>query len=189
MADYHRSKAAGLADQLDSSIYSDDPDAVERLEEKIAQMETRQAFMTGVNKICRNKKLDESGKVAQIVALGVDEEAAKKILHPEYHWQSVGFASFELTNNNANIRRCKKRLAGIKAAQELQNRASKAASGVVIDRFPNRGIARITFAEKPEREIIAALKAAGFYWCKGCWAGNVDKVPAEVIAIEGAAGE
>ena len=37
MAKHHRSKAAGIAEQLDNSIFSDDTDVVERLEVRIAE--------------------------------------------------------------------------------------------------------------------------------------------------------
>ena len=39
MAKRHRSRAAGIRDQLDRSIYSDDHDAAERLRERIAERE------------------------------------------------------------------------------------------------------------------------------------------------------
>jgi len=180
MAEHHRDKAVGLQNQLDHSIFSDDPDAVERLEEKISEMESRQAFMTAVNKICRNKKRDDAEKMEQIVAMGAREEDAKTILHPEYHWQSVGFESFELSNNNANIRRCKDRLATIKASKALQDRAETASNGVIIDRIYGGKMARITFSEKPDREILNELKAVGFRWSKVCWVGDADKIPLSV---------
>jgi hypothetical protein len=43
---------------------------------------------------------------------------------------------------------------------------------------------RITFFEKPVREIISALKEAGFRWCKCCWIGDSDKVPQAVKDME-----
>jgi hypothetical protein len=39
---------------------------------------------------------------------------------------------------------------------------------------------RITFAEKPERAVLDALKAAGFRWGNGSWVGRRDAIPAEV---------
>src|SRR3990167_4134387 len=39
MADHHDSKAAGLARQLDRSVFSDDADAIARLEARIAENE------------------------------------------------------------------------------------------------------------------------------------------------------
>lgn len=190
MADHHRSKAAGLADQLEESIFSDDPDAVERLEEKIAALEKRQAFMVAANKICRNKKMNDEAKISELRKLSsaLSDAAISEMIHPANSWQSVGFDGFMLTNNNANIRRCKERLAIVKARQARQARASEAEGGVIIDRIYGGVTARITFAEKPERNVIQALKDAGFRWSSTCWVGDADKVPAEVTAmIENAA--
>lgn len=189
MADYHRSKAAGLADQLEASIYDDDPDAVERIEEKIAELERHQEFMRSVNKICRNQKLDEAGKIAAIVELGASAETVEKILHPEYTWKVVGFESCTMTNNSASIRRYKKRLATVKAARKLKDRAEEAEAGVVIDRIYNGRMFRVTFAEKPERSVINALKSAGYRWSKVCWVGDADKLPPEVLKMSQAEAE
>lgn len=39
---------------------------------------------------------------------------------------------------------------------------------------------RVTFAEKPDREILKQLKAAGFRWGGGSWSGRRDALPASV---------
>ena len=39
---------------------------------------------------------------------------------------------------------------------------------------------RVTFAEKPDREILDALRAAGFGWGGGSWCGKRENLPAEV---------
>lgn len=41
---------------------------------------------------------------------------------------------------------------------------------------------RVTFAEKPERSVLDALKSAGFRWNGGSWHGRRDKLPATVVA-------
>lgn len=184
MAEHHESKAVGLEIYLDNTIFDDDPDAVEKMESKISALEQRQKNMLAINKICRNKKLDDTAKIAQIMELGESEEQAKIILHPEHSWQCVGFAACTLTNNGANIRRCKDRLATLKGVKSLKERAEKSSSGIVIDRFWNGEKMRITFSEKPDRETINALKEAGFRWCKCCWIGDSDKVPQAILEAE-----
>lgn len=184
MAEHHEAKAAGLETYLDTVIFDDDPDAIEKMESKISALEKRQEKMLAVNKICRNKKLDDAAKIAQIMELGESEEQAKTILHPEHSWQCVGFAACTLTNNNANIRRCKDRLATLKGVKSLKERAEKSTSGVIIDQLYGGKKARITFAEKPDHEIINALKEAGFRWCKCCWIGDSDKVPKSIRDVE-----
>ena len=49
MAEHHRSKAAGLESQLDNSIFSDDPDAVQQLSERIAELESQRKTMKASN--------------------------------------------------------------------------------------------------------------------------------------------
>jgi len=154
MAKHHESKAAGLETYLDTVIFDDDPDAIEKMEAKIFALESRQTMMAEENKACRKQKI-----------------AAK-------------FQAFELKNNNANLRRCKDRLATLKGVKSLKERAEKSASGVIIDQLYAGKKARITFAEKPDREIINALKEAGFRWCKCCWIGDSDKVPQAVKDME-----
>ena len=51
MAAHHRSKAGGLARQLDNSIFSDDDDAIERLKERIADREAQRDRMKEINRI------------------------------------------------------------------------------------------------------------------------------------------
>lgn len=185
LAEHHRSKAEGLENYLESTIFDDDPDAIEKIEKKLATLEKSQQMMVAANKVCRNKKLDEAGKIAALVEIGLTEENAKTLLHPVHDWQSVGFASYSLQNNNANIRRYRERLESIKRRKTLVERAENAESGVVIDYIYNGKYARVTFAEKPERDIINALKAAGYRWNKCCWIGDADKLPKEVKEYKG----
>lgn len=176
LAKHHRNKAAGLSDYLESTIFDDDPDAIERIQQKIENLEKQHALMLAVNKVCRNKKLDDSTKISALVELGLTESAAKEAVHPSESWQSVGFDSYVLSNNNANIRRYKERLVSLKKRQERKEAAESSKNGVFIETLAN-GFCRVTFAEKPDRKIINSLKEAGFYWQGGCWLGERSKLP------------
>jgi hypothetical protein len=44
---------------------------------------------------------------------------------------------------------------------------------------------RITFTDKPDREILAALRSARFQWGAGSWVGPIADIPAAVLAKEG----
>ena len=46
-------RAGGIESQLDHAIYDDDPDAIERLEERIAKHEAKASLYTAVNKAWR----------------------------------------------------------------------------------------------------------------------------------------
>lgn len=107
------------------------------------------------------------------------EWAAKEAVHPSESWRSVGFDSYVISNNNANIRRYKERLVTLKKKLERKAAAESSQNGVFIETLSN-GFCRVTFAEKPEREIINSLKAAEFYWHCGCWRGERNKLPEAV---------
>lgn len=109
-------------------IMSYDADAVERLEAKIAAAEAHQQRMKQVNAIVRNTKLSNEEKLAQIDAIpeitaSIAEvhgsgASTAKLLQGDYMGR-LGFADYALTNNNANIRRMKERLADIKIERGL----------------------------------------------------------------------
>jgi hypothetical protein len=50
MAQHHRGKAAGIEHQLDSSIFSDDHDAIEALEARIAELEAKRSGLQALRK-------------------------------------------------------------------------------------------------------------------------------------------
>jgi len=88
------------------SISSDDPDAIPKMQDKIAAMEERQQFLKSVNKICR-KPISSDEKRAAIAELGLTENQVKSFSEARLY---EGFPAYELANNAANIRRCKKEL-------------------------------------------------------------------------------
>ena len=184
LAKHHTEKAEGLSDYLDRTIFDDDPDAIEKIEARLAALEKSQQVMVAANKVCRNKKLTPAEKIAALVELGMSEQIANDTLYPVRDWQSPGFPSYALQNNNANIRRYRERLESLKRRKTLVERAESAESGVVIDYIGNGNYARVTFAEKPERDILNALKAAGYRWNKCCWVGDADKLPEEVKEMQ-----
>jgi hypothetical protein len=72
----------------------------------------------------------------------------------------------------------RERLAFVKVQRERAAAAAAAPAGVSIEAAGD--YCTVTFAEKPEREILDALKAAGFRWGKGSWSGRRDKLPSEI---------
>jgi len=171
-----------LQRKLDKCIFSDDEDAVEKLEERIALLEAKQVAMVAVNKICRNKKIDQTEKEKQIreSVPGIDERTMHEIFNPVFTHLPPGFASFSLSNNNANINRLKKRLLSVQRRQEDATDAEQN-GGVVI--AGGDTYIRVVFAEKPEHSILRDLKEAGFRWHSGSWSGERAKLPESVKAL------
>lgn len=177
LAEHHQSKAAGLEAQLEHSIFSDDPDAIEAIEERIRANEAAREQMKLIN------KLYKKGDVEGLKALGLDYENLKaKLAALGNYFGQAPHMPYELTNTGARILADKKRIQAIKARQIRAEQAEQA-GGVMITRH-NSGYASVTFAEKPERSIINDLKAAGFHWSGGSWFGTAEKIPASVIELE-----
>lgn len=179
MAQHHASAAAGLRSQLDRSIFSDDPDAVEALEAKIAKMEAERELNNKINAIVRQKPraVATTEKIRSLVALGMSEPTANKLFENQYGL-GVGIPSYVNANLGGRITEARKRVESIKARKKRQQTAENAAGGVLIT--GDGDYVSITFAEKPEREILDDLKSAGFYWGGGCWSGLMDNIPASV---------
>lgn len=187
MAEHHADKAAGLEQQLKNSVFSDDPDAIERLQEKLSALEHLQEQMKGINKIIRSsKKLSDDETIARIKAAypTLSDESAREIVTPPecLSFLGRGIPSYHLSNNNANIRRIKERIAEIQRRQERRQAAENAANGVLIE---GREYISVTFSEKPEWTILHDLKSAGFYWRNGSWHGSRSSLPESVLAMAG----
>lgn len=151
-------RAAGIEAQLDRSIYSDDDDASERLEERIAELEAKRERIKAENATYRKAH-------PELKALGV---YARDCAMPHPGW--------ELTNLTGNITRQKKRLEDLKRRAERQQQAEDN-GGVSVHK--SNGYGNITFADYPGRPVTTALKAAGWWYGGGSWAGKLDDLPFE----------
>jgi hypothetical protein len=191
MAKHHESKAAGIAAQLERSVFSDDPDAVQALQAKIADGRTQLERMKACNKIVRKFKDDPTAGQAALIAAGFSERIAQQAFEPDMCGR-LGFPSYELTNLGANIRRMEGRIEDIQRRQQHAEAAAAAPGGVTIE---GSEWVNITFADKPAWEILSALREAGFRWGGGHWCGQRAKIPASVTALteavppDGATGE
>lgn len=182
-AEHHSARAAGLERQLASSIFSDDTDATAALERKIAKLEATQKQMVAANAaIRRHAKAGAEAQVAALVTLGISAGAAAKLLQPDFCGR-VGFADYETKNNGAEIRRAKKRLVEVAQRQSAVAAAEAAPNGVTITTSADRQYASIRFAEKPDRDVLDALRGAGWRWGSGAWSGRTDAMPEAVRAL------
>ena len=177
MAEKHKQAAAGIENMLEQSIFDDDEDAIERLEERISGNEKARDQMKAINAIIRKNPRAKSTpeKVKQIKELmGWDDEQAEKVFVPDC-MGGIGFASYSLSNIGACIRRDQQRIAKIKRTA-IAKQAAEDNGGVSI-RKTDSGYCYITFADYPGREIIKALKAENFHWSRPSWCGNTERIP------------
>ena len=172
MAQHHTSKAAGLEAQLDSNIYSDDPDATECLQERIAELKAQRDAMKKSNAAYRK------GPAAWAAHLGVSAEREAELrakIEADYSWQQRPHPAYELTNLGGNIRRLEKRLDEV--ANRAERTAKAEAAGILIE---GEDYVSVTFPDKPARDVLNDLRGAGFRWSGGSWCGYRSAIPESV---------
>lgn len=144
-------------------IKSSDADAVERLEAKIASCKKMQETMKAANAVIRKAKGNKEQAIAGLIKMGLSDHTANKILTPNCCGR-IGFPSYLLSNNLAEIKRLEGRLLKVKKAQETAPEETETASGIRIEKCPQDNRIRIYFPGKPEEEVRSLLKAHGFRW-------------------------
>lgn len=173
LAEHHESKADGLQAQLDKSIFSDDTDAVEALEQRIAENEAKRKQWKTINTLYRK------GDAEGLAKFGLNLETLREKLKDAYSWCQQPYAGYELQNLGQRINADKKRLEQVKVRSQRQAAAESAPNGITIENCQG-GYCRVTFAGKPDRAILDALKEAGFWWGQGSWAGKAEQLPEAV---------
>ncbi len=166
-ADYYAGKAT--AAENNNAISSDDPEAVVKLKEKLERLQIRQDYMKRANKIIRSKRLTEEEKIEQLKTMKLSEESIKNIMDPN-QFGGAGFASFQLTNNNAKIKNTQKRLEQLQKQATEENKEWEVKDLKVVDDVRDNRL-RIYFEEKPEIEIRKRLRSSSFRYSYRfeCW--------------------
>ena len=142
---------------------------VERLQEKLDDLNRAQEMMKSANKIIRSNKLAEIEKVDELVALGFNEQTALQIMEPDYCGR-IGFASYSLSNNLAKIKDTEAKIKRHTAMATMQDEVKTYEWGELhIDYSDERY--RFVFDGKPAQEIIDLLKSNAFKWSRanGAW--------------------
>lgn len=195
-ADSFRSRADNIEAAADRAIYDDDPDAIERLEEKLAKLEGERERNKTFNKthaFIGESRWDRNGKVGKIIGKrtgfvtveyqdGTTEEAPRARVHP-------ALSSYVASNLSGVIGNTRKRLEYLKKNRDNDAvRETREAGGATIAKNAN-GWLEVAFPEKPDREVLDELRAAGFYWDRKrcCWFGHPDKLPQRYAADKEAA--
>ncbi len=94
-------RSVGIRQQLDTSIYSDDHDAIERLTEKVAKLEALREKMKAANAAYRKEHR------AELKGMTVYERS-----------QAVPYASYSISNLGGQITTARKRLESLKLEKE-----------------------------------------------------------------------
>ena len=151
----------GLLDKIRSTgmggISADDPNAVSKLENKLAKLEALQETMKAVNAYYRkHKTLDGCPHLSpeQI-------EKLKASMSGSYRANPKPFESYQLSNNNAEIHRLKDRITALTRRKELGYVGWEFDGGRVEANTADNRL-QIFFDEKPDKEIREELKGNGF---------------------------
>lgn len=160
----------GLLDKIRSTgmggISADDPQAVQKLEAKLEKLQAAQDTMKAVNAYYRkHKTLDGCPNLS-----AESIEKMKSEMSSQWHIEDKPYPSWALSNNNAEIRRIKGRIAELTKKQETAYAGWEFDGGKVeANREDNR--LQIFFEEKPDEKTRETLKKNGFRWSPkaGAW--------------------
>jgi hypothetical protein len=145
------------------AISSDDPEAITKLKEKIANAEKSQEMMKGFNKCLRTKNNEG------MIKLGFTQTQIDELCKPDFMGH-VGFANYALTNNNGNIHRMKERLAHLEKHSTDTTTETLKGNIKILDNVELNRL-QIFFPDVPSYNTRLELKSNGFRWSpsEGAW--------------------
>lgn len=155
---YYEEKAASVGK---GGISSGDPEAIDKLKEKLARLQELQERMKAANKAI--KKNDDNA----LKKIGYNESQIIELKNPTFGVQA-GYPAYALTNNNSNMKRIKDRIASLEKVVAIGN-VKKEYKGFTYQEEDNR--AQFIFPGKPDEDVRTILKRHAFKWSpsRGSW--------------------
>ncbi len=154
-AQYYLGKAAGVGN---GGISSDDPEAIIKLQQQLEEAIARQEKKKAANKLVR--KQDKAG----LAAMGFSEREITGLFTPDFCGR-IGYADYQLKNNNANIRRLKARIKELEQAAERETE-EYVYDGLTVVHNVEENRVQLFFDSLPSNEFRHLLKSHGFRWSK-----------------------
>lgn len=135
---------------------------LEVLKKKLADAEKNQEYMKLANAILRKKTTKEE-KIKEIMEkTGLSEATVSQVFKANCYGD-IGFERFELTNNNANIRRMQERVKELEKKEATPSEDIPFEGGTIADNADLDRV-QINFNTKPNEAMIAKLKGEGWRW-------------------------
>jgi len=183
-AEHYVDKAASVGK---GGISSDDPAAIEKLKAKLGKLQAAQDAMKKLNALVRRyAKSDTETRIAVLVTSGlIDEARARQLITPDFAGRT-GFASYQLQNNNANIRRIADRIKALEKVADSPE-LERSGTGYTYREDPQENRAMFLFDAKPAKGTRDVLKRHGFRWSptRSAWVrqltGNAQWAAGDVI--------
>jgi hypothetical protein len=156
-AEEYRSRAASI--EANTSIFSDDPEAVEKLDSKLETLLARQAKYKAINsahaKYLKNPASLDTCELS---------EAEKKLIRdwkPAYSFEVHPIQPYQLSNLSANIRTAKKRAEIVEKKQSIPDK-DETIGAVKIEWRASENRIRIDFGKRVPLETYKLLKRHGY---------------------------
>ncbi|HEN3647881.1 TPA: DUF3560 domain-containing protein, partial [Yersinia enterocolitica] len=156
-AEYYDRRAAAVGS---AGISSDDPSAIEKLEEKLAKQKKAHSQMIAANKVIRSKSDDESKRLS-LFEIGFSEASINASLKPDC-MGVIGFASYQLTNSNQRIKATEKRLNELKKVRAIDVPDTQEFNGFAVTYDMDENRILIKFDAKPSAEICKLMRRYSF---------------------------
>ena len=164
------SEIQGLLSKIRSTgmggISADDPNAISKLQSKLAKREALQETMKAVNAYYRKHKTVDG--CPHLTAAQIEQMKAG--LSSDWRANPKPFETYQLSNNNAEIRRLKERIAALTRQREVGYVGWEFDGGKVEANAEDNRL-QIFFDEKPDGDTRDKLKEYGFKWSPsaGAW--------------------
>jgi len=146
-----------------NAIFSDDPNALEKLKAKLEELTASQETMKYVNKVIKKHKTPEAQVKALMEEFEMSIGKAIKLTTPDFCGR-IGYPGYALTNNNANMRRIKERIASLEKLATVQDAEHDLPGNVSLRINTDANRLQVLFPGKPDYAIRSELKGHGFKW-------------------------
>ena len=147
----HKAEAA----ERNTAIFSDDPEALTKLNKKLESLQVAQTRMKQINAYYRKHGTCQGFH-------GLSDDQAEKLddrVRNGYSWEKTPYPAYALSNNNQEIRRLKERIKQLTEARELGYQGWEFEGGKVVANAENNRL-QIFFDEIPSSELRQELAEA-----------------------------
>jgi hypothetical protein len=146
-----------------NAIFSDDPNALDKLKKKLEELTASQETMKYVNKVLKKHKTQPEQIVALMDEFNMDLGNASKLTTPDFA-KRIGYPGYKLTNNNANIKRIQQRIRTLEKLATVQDAEFNLPGDVTLRINTDANRLQVLFPGKPDYNVRSELKGYGFKW-------------------------